>query len=235
MRIVLGFIIGTCLSWSAVAEGYVTSSTIEEAATALDEDTDVCALWETETEFTSFTYELRLDKGTRIPMRMPSSYFCGSERRDGLTYTAQLFWLSITDFTPLRCDPDEPSAGNDWISLRLSDKVSQPEKLRIRLGLRSGTKAATYERQHQQYGLTEYSNYPNDQINDVYSSGSPSNTDVIIACTSNVNLPSSICNMLLEINDIDITVGFHRRELSNWRIIQRRVSNFASCAISNKE
>lgn len=199
--------------------------------TPIDQSADACALWESERDFTSFFFESRLEEGKRVPMRMPSAYFCGNERRDGLTHVSQLFWVRLSDFTPLSCSPSEPSAGSDAMSFLLSDHIPQPDKLRVSLGGHRGAPVETYESAPWQYGLTRYFSYPNQRRRDVYTFDSIESPSVVLRCHPEVAGTRSSCKMLLEVENIDVTIRIARSELKNWKIIEGRARKFISCGL----
>ena len=199
--------------------------------TPIDHSADACGLWESESDFTSFLYELKLEDGQRVPMRMPSAYFCGGERRDGLTHRAQLFWVRISDFTPLSCGRSEQSAGPDGLSLLLSDHVPQPDKLRNSFGRNYGAPPKAYQSAPWQYDLVRYFDYTRQSQRDVYSSDDTESPRVVIRCHPEVAGMRSFCKMLFEVEKVDLTIGIARSELPNWREIEARARRLISCGL----
>ncbi|MEL6219202.1 MAG: hypothetical protein AAFR79_12160 [Pseudomonadota bacterium] len=192
---------------------------------------DPCALWETETAFTDFTYKLKLED-TEVPMRVPSAWLCGGERRSGLTHSAQLFWMRISDFTPLRCSASEPSAGHDGMSILLSDVLPQPDLTLVNLRQRSRPPLASYRQEPWKFGLTRHLGHARERRKDIFTTGPQELPDTLVRCgRKREGIRNPQCNTLFSVGDVDARLGFSRTELPNWRIIKDRAERILTCAL----
>lgn len=195
------------------------------------EGSDPCALWETETEFTHFTYALKLED-KQVPMRVPSAWLCGGERKNGLKHEAQLFWVRLSDFTPLNCSPGGPSTGGRTLSILLSDVIAQTKMLRGPVGHAFSRPRPEYRRVIWHYGLDMHLGHINETRRDVFTSRSSQGREVIIDCGPEGASRRPNCRLMISVGDVDLQVGFDRTELPNWPRIRDRATRFISCAMA---
>lgn len=197
----------------------------------IDQSADHRALSETETAFTDFTYKLK-HEDVQVPMRGPSVWLRGDERRSGLTHTAQLLSMRISSFTPLRCSASESSAAPYGMSLLLPDVLPQPDLTLVGVRQWRRSPLASHRQEPWTYGLARHAGHSGELRQDVFMIGAPELSDTSVHCgRKREGIRKPQCSTFFSVGHADAKLGFSRAELPKWGVIKDPAERFLTPAL----
>ncbi|WP_208353105.1 hypothetical protein [Pseudaestuariivita rosea] len=256
----LSYVPSNAVAEDVAADGLYTFPERHDPPTAIDEDVDACALFETEQEFVVFNLVLNMED-KRIQMRVPKVYL--EDRWDWVhetEHTAQLFRVDIRDFTPVtRPETSHRNKqGNwNWITFVINDLVSLDEIARlqveaavgnglevlmpenfgklIRLGRPQDTKRVElvdYDLIDGPHRLKQI-DHPNTFNNKNTFVDLDSNGAILNAfsCTMNGRALNPMCSQTFEFKTMTVQLDYRLSELPNWHAHKARVEEFLTCAV----